>query len=95
MTPRSPDTAGIEYPCRWSYKMIGRCEDALREAALSGAGRVLGSSVGERDLALEPGRRSAKGNYHTLLLTLTVSSHQERVDLFRILGDDPAVLMII
>jgi uncharacterized protein len=77
----------IDYPCRWSYKVIGRDLEELKEAIAE----VLGGS--EHTVALS--RSSKGGAYHCLNVTIAVESEPVRLDLYQRLRKHPAVLMVM
>ncbi|MHC5018595.1 MAG: HP0495 family protein [Planctomycetota bacterium] len=85
--PAGGDAPLIEYPRRWSYKVIGRVEGEMREAI---AGVVAG-----RDHTLEYSRASAKGNFVSLLLELVVENEGDRNAIFAALTEHAAVVMVI
>lgn len=77
----------IEYPCRWEYTVVGRDEDAVRDAAR----RI----VGEREFTLRVSKRSAAGTYVSLKLEVEVDGEAMRRGLWQELADSPAVLYLI
>jgi len=60
----------LAYPCRWSFKVIGEDEYRMRLAVAAVVGAV------DYDLSLS--NTSRTGRWRSLLLTLTVTSDEER-----------------
>jgi hypothetical protein len=77
----------IEYPCEWSYRIIGKEESLLREAAVSVAG--------DRTYTLKKSNTSAGGKYVSLHLTVTVTDEDERLRIFGELKQCPPVKMVL
>ena len=77
----------IQYPCNWSYRIIGKEESLLREAAFSVAG--------DRTYTLKKSNTSSGGKYVSLHLTVTVSDENERLRIFGELKQCPSVKMVL
>lgn len=77
----------IVYPCQWSYRVIGRDREGVREA-------VEGVLRG-KEFLLYYSKGSAGGNYHSWHVDLVVCDEAERNTLFGQLKEHPAVLMVI
>jgi len=86
ISPNEPQLR-IEYPCEWSYRLIGTSEESMR-ALVRG---ILGET--RYELALH--RESRTGKYLTLKLTLIVRSDVHRLMLYRRLGRDAAVKYVL
>jgi putative lipoic acid-binding regulatory protein len=77
----------IAYPCRWSYKVIGRDLEELHGAIAE----ILEGSEHTATLS-----RSSKGrSYHCLNVMLTVESEPVRLGLYERLCRHPAVLIVM
>ncbi len=85
----------ITYPAPWSFKVIGTDEDDVRRAVKITLAVCLDRNSGERAYELGVSRTSAKGNYVSLELSLTVVSEAERDALFTGLADCPEIRMVI
>lgn len=85
----------LEYPCAWTYKVIGKVEDDVRRAVKVMLSVCLDSDSGDREFTLSRSRASGKGTYVSLNLTLTVNSERERDALFTGLKDCPEIVMVI
>ena len=77
----------IDYPCRWSYKVVGASELALR-AAIAGV-------VAERAHEVTLSRLSRGGKYVSLKVEVTVHDHDERRRLANELHSHPAVVFVL
>jgi len=77
----------IEYPCDWSYKLIGTDKEALQTCVFD--------TVGERPYTTKEGNSSSKGKFHTLNMTCKVESEKDRNDIFKAFSDHDDVKMVI
>jgi uncharacterized protein len=77
----------IDYPCPWTYKVIGSDEAALR--------RTIASAVEGLEHTLEPSRTSSGGKYCSLSLVVVVSGHEQRRAIGSRLGSDPHVRLVL
>ncbi len=60
----------LDYPCRWSFKLIGEDEFQLRT--------LVDSVLGRRDYSLTLSNTSSTGRYRSMLLVLEVQSDADR-----------------
>jgi hypothetical protein len=81
---RTPD---IDYPCRWTYRIIGKDEGALRS--------LVAALLEEREHYLELSNRSRGGRYTSLRLQVTVSDEADRKGLFASLSSHSAVKIVL
>ena len=79
--------ARIEYPCRWTYKVIGENLDGMRVAiaALTSGG----------DCVVTLSRNSAADRFHCLNVDRVVESEADRVWLYEALRKHPAVKIVL
>ncbi len=77
----------LEYPCEWSYTLMGTTEALLRAAAEEVAG--------DRPSTLCFGRRTSGGRYCSVILTLEVQSDEDRRTLFAALHAHGGVLRLL
>ena len=77
----------IEYPCTWSYLLIGADEAQLRAH--------VASVVGERAHFVELSNRSAKGSYVSLRLEIGVENDDNRRGLLAALEKGAGVLYVL
>jgi len=77
----------IDYPCRWSYKLVGADEKAIRIA--------IAEIVEHRDHDVELSRASRTGKYVSLKLELVVAGHDDRRGLASAFNEHPAVKFVL
>jgi putative lipoic acid-binding regulatory protein len=77
----------IEYPCSWTYAIIGFDEEDLRMAV----GRI----VSGRPHTLNFSKKSMTGKYYSLHLELEVSSEEDRNQIFIALQNDPKIKTVL
>lgn len=77
----------IQYPCRWTYTLIGRDEAAMR----SGVSGILG----DVEHVIRVSKRSAGGRYTSLVLEVTVADEPARIRLYESLSAHAAVLVLL
>ena len=77
MTDFEGEQLDLDYPCPWEYRVIG-ADLATLEAAV-------GAVMGDRQHSCEPGNTSEGGRWCTLVVSLEVTSEDERVSLYRAL----------
>lgn len=80
----SPD---IDYPCPWSYRIIGKDENRLR-AAIDDVAFALHYSVTRANT-------SRTGRYLSLHLQVKVDGDEQRRDIFRRLAAHPDVAWVL
>jgi putative lipoic acid-binding regulatory protein len=81
------DSLQIEYPCTWSFRIMGEDEEGLKDlvcCVMEGA-----------EYTLVFGNRSGSGKYLSLELTTGVDSREHRDFIFSSLSGSPAVKMIL
>ncbi|HVO32874.1 MAG TPA: DUF493 domain-containing protein [Elusimicrobiota bacterium] len=83
----SSETPSIQYPCSWTYAVIGEAERDVRAA--------VEAVMGQRDHRVAFSKQSAQGKYTSLHVELTVTSEQDRNDLFVALQKQPGVRTVI
>lgn len=83
-TPSEPE---IDYPCRWTYKVVGADEDALRA--------VIAGIVREREHTVERSRQSRTGRYVSLAVEVLVTGHDERRGIASRFAAHPAVRFVL
>lgn len=86
-----PDLSNVKpdlpYPCRWTYKIIGEDEEALRSAAAE--------IVQSRQHSVSLSRRSAHRNYCCLNVEVVVHDDEDRVTIYEALKRHPAVTLVL
>ena len=81
------DKPVIEYPCEWSFKIIGSDEEVIRK----GVEECLPDST----YNVSKGNTSSSGKYATLNLETVVRNEGERNRIFEALKNIPTVKMIL
>lgn len=77
----------IDYPCRWTYKVIGSDEGQMRSA--------VSEIVGERHYTLNLSRSSINGKYHSLNLQMNMESDESRVEIYEALRKHQAIQFVL
>lgn len=77
----------IDYPCKWSYKIIGLSVEEMI-AAVEGI-------VVNLDYELTPSNISRKAKYFSLNVTVLVSSETVRDIIFQNFSNHPAIKFVI
>ena len=83
----SQDKVDIEYPCTWSYKVIGIDAEAMQNA--------VETVLGAQRYLLSHSRQSSGGKYVSLHLETVVESEESRNAIFQLLKDHAAVRMVL
>ena len=86
MTSDSEKRPEINYPCEWSYKIIGTNVDKILEA--------IESAVSGLKYDVTPSNISKKGNYYSLNLTLTVPNEVVRDLIFQKLDSSDSIKIV-
>jgi uncharacterized protein len=77
----------IDYPCSWTYKVIGRDLGALQEA--------IAEVVGETAHTVAFSRSSRGGAYQCLNVTITVETESARLDFYQRFCRHPAIVTVM
>ena len=77
----------IDYPCTWQYKIIGESAVAIK--------RLAAEHVYEKGYTLADSNVSSGGRYVSMALELTVQSDERRLELYRLLAEDPTVKVVL
>jgi putative lipoic acid-binding regulatory protein len=77
----------IDYPCPWSYRIIGADEGALRRAVVD--------ILGDAEYTLERANRSSGGAYCSLELELVVQDEAQRLRIFDEIARHPEVRFVL
>lgn len=78
---------GVEYPCQWTYAIIGTDEKSIREA--------VAEILKDKKYDLSLSKKSKGGKYVSMTTEVLVSSEEERNKIFSLLGKNPAVKTVI
>jgi putative lipoic acid-binding regulatory protein len=77
----------IEYPCAWSYRVIGTDEKTLRHA--------ISECLEGREYRVSLSSSSSSGKYISLNLETIVHSEEIRVSTYHSLGRHPSVKIVL
>lgn len=77
----------LEYPCRWTYKLIGPDEFLMRT--------MVADLLGDIEYALTYSKSSRTGKYCSLELELVVQTEEHRRGLYTALGRSTAVKAVL
>jgi len=77
----------IEYPCAWTYTVIGHDRARIEEA--------VANVVGDVAYTLTLSHRSRHGKYCSLHLQIMVETESHRTGIFRALASHPAIRAVL
>ena len=77
----------IEYPCRWTYKVIGDDREEIHIAVRE--------IFQDRSCDVSLSRTSRRGTYHCMNVETTVFSDEDRQALFALLSRHPVVKIVL
>jgi putative lipoic acid-binding regulatory protein len=81
------DNPDIDYPCRWTYKVIGFDEDLLR--------RTIAGILTDQPYRITVSHSSKTGKYICLNLLTEVSNEKNRIATYEALRNHPAVKIVL
>ena len=81
---RKPD---IDYPCTWQYTIIAESRAAIQ--------RVAESAAAGESYSLKDSHVSRSGKYVSMHFELTVTSEQQRLELYTLLSADQEIKVIL
>ena len=81
------DKPEIEYPCDWTFKIIGQDERLLREAAIA--------TLQNRIHTVNNSNASSGGKYTSLNLVVNVKGETDRNEIFTNLQKNPSIKLIL
>lgn len=84
---QSPEQPEIEYPCIWSYTVIGEDCSLLKDAIVSACAPLTAE--------ISHSRASSKGKYHSLHAKIEVASEEIRLRIYQTLKLSLAVKIIL
>ncbi|MDD5771861.1 MAG: DUF493 domain-containing protein [bacterium] len=77
----------IDYPCEWTYKIIGYEGDVVEKA--------LPSVMGDVSYKFCTSNKSKTGKYTSFNLTVNVESEEKRIEIFNKIKKIPTVITIL
>jgi len=82
-----PKSVAMDYPCSWSYQIIGADEESLR--------RAVGEIIQDRTYRMVLSRSSEKGKYQSFQLEVVVESEGHRLAVYEALRAHTAVKIVL
>lgn len=79
----------LEFPCQFTYKVVGLAREELPQLALEVIQR---HAPGDYSPKVKP---SGKGNYHSVSVTITATSIEQVETLYKELADIEIVRMVL
>lgn len=76
----------IDYPCAWSYRLIGVDEERLRA--------VVRETLGDIEHSLRLANESSHGRYRSMALEAVVRDEEQRLAIFAALSKHPDVRFV-
>lgn len=77
----------LDYPCDWTYKVIGTSDKEVRDA--------ISEIMFEREHHLDISNRSSKGKFVSFNLKTLVHTEDDRLNLFKLLTEHSNVLRVL
>ena len=77
----------IEYPCLWSYRIVGTDEVQMRIAVLE--------VLGDLEHRVTTGLESSQGKYRSLQVEIVVRDEAQRLSIFEALKTHPEVRFVL
>jgi len=77
----------IDYPCSWQYKIIGESATIITQ--------LVADVVQEEEYSLSRSNVSSGGRYVSMNLEMTIESEERRLELYRLLAEDPTVKVVL
>ena len=77
----------ITYPCRWSYKLIGRIQELMEQDAKE--------ILGDKEHELKEGNKSRTGKFISMELTVEVAHEEERLHIYDCLTKSQVIMQVL
>ncbi len=77
----------LNYPCSWEYKLV-----VLEECNIK---KCVKEIILEREHSLNSSKTSSKGKFKSYNLKLFVHNEDDRLELFRLLGEHKDIKMVL
>ncbi len=77
----------LEYPCPWTYKIIGSIQEDLRQA--------VADVIGDLEHTLSFSNNSKTGRYLSLKLELVVQDEAQRLSIYELLSQHEAIKIVL
>ena len=87
MIDLSKEKLELNYPCNWTYKVIGKNENDIKSAVKE--------ILDQREYKLKVSKASAKGKFLSFTLDLLVHNEDDRKTLYDILCNHEKIKMVL
>ncbi|MEN6509976.1 MAG: DUF493 domain-containing protein [Smithella sp.] len=87
MSENEKQNLQLEYPCSWTYKIIGTDRDEMKCAVYE--------IIQDRQCRISPSRQSETAKYFSLNVELTVESESHRTNLYEALKAHRAIILVL
>jgi len=77
----------IDYPCRWSYKVIGKDSESIKRAIISSCKGI--------PVEISPSHSSSQSTYLSLTAELTIENEEIRLSIYQALTKHPDVILVL
>lgn len=77
----------LEYPCAWEYRLVGKCEESIKDA--------ITNLAGEKPFSLKPSNKSSGGKFVSIIFEVHVYSEDERLYLYEELRKQKDILYVL
>ncbi len=77
----------MEYPCRWTYKVIGSDREEMEKA--------IGEIIRGCDCTIAPSNTSRNGTYRCLNVEVVVHDEGHRIGVYEKLRSHPVIKMVL
>lgn len=82
-----PEKPEIEYPCDWVYKVIGEDPEVMKELIIT--------ACAPAEVEIAHSHTSSKGKYHSLNASLVLEDEEQRLQIYELLKNHPAVKVVL
>ncbi len=86
-TQNSPDKPKIDYPCTWTYKVIGEDQAVLRD--------VITDACAPHAVIISLSHRSSKGKYYSVNAETVVPDETTRLRIYAQLKGNTAIKIVL
>jgi len=87
MIDLNKEKLNLDYPCKWTYKVIGKNEEDIKNAVKA--------TLSEREYSLKISHSSKKGKFLSFTLDLLVHNEDDRKTLYDVLCKHDKINMVL
>ena len=77
----------LDYPCNWTYKIVIRHEQTIKE--------IIKEVLDEREHNIKPSKTSSKGKFKSFTLDMLVHNDDDRKEIYTMLGNHEHIKMVV